>query len=178
MSGDARQYVDSRVAVQLEVDDVRAQGERVIDGERKRSTAEFHRIDTQQQVMHDRVADQRRFEDVLVRNARLSRHVHCEPAQRFAYRYSHQRGAARIHHRVGDAAHQILAEADLRVHDTRGRDDLAAAQITQVRGDRRGTDVDCEAVGTLMQAGPDPDDLLGRVDRHGDLPRSGAQGRL
>ena len=41
------------------------------------------------------------------------------------------RVAARIHHHVGDAAHQVLAEADLRVHRARRGDDLAA------RRDRR-----------------------------------------
>ncbi len=67
VAGDARQHVDARVAVQLEVDDIRPQRERVIDGERERRAAEFHRIDAEQQVMHDRIADQRRLEDVLVR---------------------------------------------------------------------------------------------------------------
>ena len=43
--GDARQHVDARVAIQLEVDDIGPQGERVIDGERERRAAEFHRID-------------------------------------------------------------------------------------------------------------------------------------
>ena len=152
---DAGQHVDARVAVQFEVDDIRPQRERMIGGQRERRAAEFHRIDAEQQVMHDGIADQRRLEDVLVRNARLARHVGREPAQRLAHRRGHQRGAARIHHRIGDAAHQILAEADLRIHDARRGDDLAAAQIAQVRGDRGRADIDRKAVDELVQAGPD-----------------------
>ena len=75
VAGDAGQHVDARVAMQLQVDDVRAQGERVVDRERERRAAEFDRIDAEQQVMHDRIADQRRFEDVLVRHAGHARHV-------------------------------------------------------------------------------------------------------
>ena len=99
-------------------------------------------------------------------------------AERFAHRRGHQRGAARIHHRIGHAAHQILAEADLRIHDARGGDDLAARQIAQVRRDRGRADVDREAEGPLVQSRPDADDLLLGVHRHGDLPGSGAQRRL
>ena len=151
-------------------------GQRVVRGQCKRRAAEFHRIDAEQQVMHDRIADQRRLEDVFVRNARLhAPHPRASAAQRFAHRRGHQRGAARIHHRIGDAAHQILAEADLRIHHARGGDDLAAGQIAQVRGDGGRTDVDREPVGELVQAGPDPDDLLGGMHRDRDLPRAGAQ---
>ncbi len=83
-----------------------------------------------------------------------------------------------IHHRIGHTAHQILAEANLRIHDAGGGHDLAAPQIAQVRGNGGRADVDGESVGEFMQAGPDGDDLFGGMDRHGDLPRSGAQGRL
>src|SRR5712671_278527 len=92
--------------------------------------------------------------------------------------HSASRTAAGIHHRIGDAAHQILAEAYLRIHDARGSDDLAAAQIAQVRSDRGRTHVDRQPVRELVQAGPDGDDLLGGVHRDGNLPRSRAQRRL
>jgi hypothetical protein len=45
----------------------------MIGGERERRAAELHRVDAEQQVMHDRVADDRRFENVLVRRCRRSR---------------------------------------------------------------------------------------------------------
>ena len=69
VAGDARQHVDARVAVQLQVDDVARSVERMIGRERERRAAELHRIDAEQQVVHDRIADQRRLEDVLVRYA-------------------------------------------------------------------------------------------------------------
>ena len=54
VTGDARQHIDPRVAMQFQIDDVGPQGERVIDRERERRAAQFHRIDAKQQVMHDR----------------------------------------------------------------------------------------------------------------------------
>ena len=39
-----------------------------------------------------------------------------QPVERLADGRGHLAGALGIHHRVGDAAHQVLAEADLRVH--------------------------------------------------------------
>ena len=150
----------------------------VIGGERERRAAELHRIDAEQQVMHDRVADERRLEDVLVRHAGRARHIRREPAERLAHRGGHQRGAARIHHRIGHAAHQILAEADLRIHVARGGDDLAARQIAQMRGDGGRADIDRETEDRLVQPGPHADDLLLGVHGDRDLPRAGAQRRL
>ncbi len=150
----------------------------MIDGEGERCAAEFHRIDAEQQVMHDGIADQRCLEDVLVRNARISRHVRRQSAQGFAHGCRHQGGAAGIHHRIRDAAHQILAEADLRIHDAGGGDDVAALKIAQMRGNGRRTHIDGETIDEFMQPRPDPDDLFFGVHRHGDLPRAGTQGRL
>ena len=178
MAGDARQHIDLRVAIQFEVDDIRPQGQRVIDRERKRRAAELDGIDAEQQMMHDGVADQRGLEDVLMRNAGLPGHVHGERAKRFAHGGGHQRGAARIHHRVRHPAHQVLAEADLGVHDARRGRDIAAAQIAQVRGNGRRAYIDREAIRPLVQSGPHADDLLAGMHRHGDLPRAGAQHRL
>ena len=175
MTRDAGQHVNSCVAMQFEVDDIRPQRERMVDGQRERRAAEFHRIDAEQQMMHDRVADHGRFEDVFVRDARLARDVGREPAQRLAHRRRHQRGAARVHHRIGHAAHQILAEADLRIHDARRGDHIAAAQVAEVRGNRGRAHIDRKSVDELVQAGPHRDDLLGGVHRHRDLPRAGAQ---
>ena len=93
-------------------------------------------------------------------------------------RGGHQRGAARIHHRIRHAAHQVLAEAYLRIHDARGGNHVAAGQIAQMGGDGGGTDVDGKAVDALMQSRPDADDLFGAVHGHRDLPVFAAQDRL
>ena len=52
-----------------------------------------------------------------------------ERVDRLAHGRGHLRRAAGVHHRIGDAAHQIFAEADLRVHQAGGGLHLAVAQI-------------------------------------------------
>jgi hypothetical protein len=58
----------------------------------------------------------------------------------------HLAGTLGMHHRVRDAAHQILAEADLRVHHAVAGKDRAVGQVSQVAGDRRRADVNRHAV--------------------------------
>ena len=89
-----------------------------------------------------------------------------EGVQGAAHGLRHLRRAPRVHHRVGDAAHQILAEADLRIHKSARGDHFAGLQIAQVPGDSRRADVDGESIDVLVQSRPDTDDL--RVAVHGD----------
>ncbi len=110
-------------------------------------------VNPEQQVMHDRVADERRLEDLLARDADLPRDVGDEAVDRGAHGVGHLLLAARIHHHVRDAAHQVFAEANLRIHHARGGHDLAAAQVAKMRGDRRRPDVDRDAVHALAEAG-------------------------
>ena len=78
-------------------------------------------------------------------------------ADRLAHRLGHRLGARRIHHHVGDAAHQILAEADLRVRRAGGGERAAGKQRGEVAGDRRRADVDGEPAGEIVQARPERD---------------------
>ena len=55
---------------------------------------------------------------------------------------------AGVHHHVRDAAHQVLAEADLRVHLAGRGEHLAAEEIAEVAGDRGRADVERDPVGT------------------------------
>ena len=89
-----------------------------------------------------------------------------QPVERLADRDGHLAGTLGMHHRVRDAAHEVLAEADLRVHDAVAGEDRAVGQVGQVAGDRRRADVDRDAVGRLVQARPDADDLPRLVNRH------------
>ena len=69
-----------------------AQRERVIGGERERRAAELDRIDAEQQVMHDRIADQRHLEDVRHARCCASRATSAASvAERLAHRRGHQR---------------------------------------------------------------------------------------
>ena len=60
--------------------------------------------------------------------------------------------AARIHHHIGDAAHQILAEADLRIHRADRSDDGAGREIAEMRRDSRRAHVDRDAEGALARS--------------------------
>ena len=178
VAGDAGQHVDARVAMDGEVDLGRPHRQRRVGRQRERRAAQLDRIDAEQQMMHDRVADERRLEDLLARDADLPRDVGDEAVDRGAHGVGHLLLAARIHHHVRDAAHQVLAEADLRIHHARGGDDLAARQVAQMRGDRRRADVDGEAVDALVEARPHRDDLAAAVHGDGHLPLALAQRRL
>jgi hypothetical protein len=73
---------------------------------------------------------------------------------------------------------RLITETDLRVHGPGGGNHFAALEVTQVRGDGGGADVDREPVGALVEAGPHADDLRARVHGHRDLPLTLAQGAL
>ena len=87
----------------------------------------------------------------------------------------HLRRPTGIHHAVGDARHQILAEADLRVHRPRRGQHLAGQEVAQVRGDRGRAHVHREAVDGVEKAGPGRHDARAPVHRHRDLPAALAQ---
>ena len=78
-----------------------------------------------------------------------------ELGQRAADGPGHLAGALGMHHRVRDPAHEVLAEADLRVHHAARGEDRAVGEVGQVAGDRRRADVDRDAEGPVVEAGPD-----------------------
>ena len=110
--------------------------------------------------------------------ARVARHIGGELAERRAHRDGHLLRAARVHHGVRDPAHEVFAEADLRVHHAGRGHDLTGREIAEVRGDGRRTDVDGHAERALVETRPQADDLLATVHRRSDLPGAGAQRAL
>ena len=132
--------------------------------------AELDRIDAKQQMMHDRVADEGRVENVLGRDPRFGRRIGDQSINRLADSLGQLGVAARIHHGVGDPAHQVLAEADLRVHDSDRRDDLSGRKVGQVGGHGCRTDIVGKPVGLVAKSRPDRDDPLSPVNRDGRRP--------
>ena len=63
----------------------------------------------------------------------------------------------RIHHHVGDAAHQILAEADLRIGNAGGGERAPREQRGEMAGDGGRADVDGDAAGEIVQPRPERD---------------------
>ena len=126
VAGDAGQGVDAGARMQRRGRARGAQFEREgLGGERKRCAAELHRIDAEHQVVHDRVADDGHLEDVRHAQLGLARHLGGERVECAAHRIASSARPARVHHRVGHAAHEILAEADLRIHRAAGGDHFA-----------------------------------------------------
>ena len=125
----------------------------MIGGERERCAAEFHRIDAQQQVMHDRVADQRRLEDVLMRNARLARHIRRQSAQRLAHRL--RSSAPPRPGFIIEYETRLIRSSPKRICGFMTPAEATTSpllKIAQVRGDRGGTDVDRKSVDQFVQA--------------------------
>ena len=175
MAGDAWQHIDARVAVDRKVDLDRPQRERAVGRQRERRAAELDRIDTQQQVVHDRVADEGGFQDIGGRHADLLRHVGGEFVERVAHRGCHRVLAAGIHHHIRHPAHQVFAKTNLRVHHAGSGDHLAGRQVAKVRGNSGRSDVNRDAERVLSKTWPDRDDLAAAVHCHRHLPVALAQ---
>ena len=101
------------------------------------------------------------------RDAGLQPERRDQPVQRRPDGRRHLGRALGMHHRVAHPAHQVLAEADLRVHHAVAGEDRAVGEVREVAGDRRRADVDRDAVRPVVEAGPDRDDLAPVVDRDG-----------
>ena len=176
MAGDAGQHVDPAARVdRVQVEVGREQVEGAVGGQREGRSAQLDRVDAQEQVVHDRVADEHQLQHVGRIGLRLGAQLAQERVHGGADGGGHLRLAARVHHRVGHPRHQILAEADLRVHHPRRGQDLAGRHVAEVRGDRGRADVDRDAEQRIVEAGPAGGDPLALVHRDGHLPLALAQ---
>jgi predicted YcjX-like family ATPase len=64
MAGDAGQHIDPGAGVERDVDLRGLDVDRAGDGQREGCAAKLGRVDAQEQMMHDRVADEDRVENV------------------------------------------------------------------------------------------------------------------
>ncbi len=175
MAGDARQQVDPRAGMGAQPE-LRGGGlHRAVGRQRERRAAERRRVDAEDEVMHDRVADDRQLEDLRPLDPGPHRERGDQPVQRLAHGRGHLAGTLGMHHRVGDPAHQVLAEADLRVHHAVAREDRAVGEVGEMAGDGGRADVDGDAVGLVVEARPDADHLTALVDRDGDPVLAGLE---
>ncbi len=94
-------------------------------GQRKRRAAKLRGINAKEQVVHDRIADEDDFQNIRELDLGFGGNLAGKRVQRLADGGGHFLLAARIHHDVGDAAHQVFAETDLRVHDAGRSHDIA-----------------------------------------------------
>ena len=129
-------------------------------------------------MVHDRIADDGHLDHVGPLDAGLGHDVAHQGVERLAHDRREVAIAARVHHDVGDAAHQVFAEADLRVHQAGGRQHGPGDEVAEVRRDGGRADVDRDAEGPVGVAGPDRDERAIAPHRRGHLPQATTQGCL
>src|SRR5690625_1090511 len=175
MAGNAGQHVDPRVRGELEVELLRPEGDAGVEGQGKGGTAQLRRIDAEQKVVHDRVGDEGGIEEIAGLEARFGTDLPQQAVDALAHGLGHFPVTARVHHDVGHPAHQVFAEADLRVHDAAGGQYFTGGKIAEVRGNGGGADVDRDPIGLVVKTRPNRRQDLSAVDRDRDLPVALAQ---
>src|SRR5690606_32836946 len=119
MPGDTGEEIEARAPVYVYVDVMRPPLDCSGNGQCKRSLAKLGRVDAQEQVMHDRIADENAVEDILAVDATFFADLADQAVDCIAYGLGHSLPPIGIHHDVGDAAHHVLAKTDLRVRRAR-----------------------------------------------------------
>ena len=114
--------------------------------------------------MHDRVPDNRDFEDVVGSDPGSLDKPRDQSRQGGPDDLRHLPRPTVMEHRVRDAAHEILAKADLGVHHAIRGEDRAIAEVGEMGGDRRRAHVDRNPVRRFMEARPDRGDVAAIVD--------------
>ena len=118
MTGNAGQHINIGTIVEFKVKLSRRPGDRQAGGECEGSPAQFGGVNSQHEMMHDRIANQDNLENVGQIDFGFCRHLARQVVQGFAHNSGHFLVAAGVHHHVGDPAHQVFTEADLRVHQS------------------------------------------------------------
>ena len=170
VAGDTRQHVDPGCRMGFDGQVVGPQVEGLVDGQGERRPAQRRGVVAQEQVVHNRVAHQHQLQHLVAGGVDLADQFPHQVVEGAADRAGQLCLAARVHHHVGDSTHQVLAEADLRVHGSGGGQDFAGGQVAQVSGDRGRTDVDGRAQYAVPQSRPHGHHLAVVADGHGDCP--------
>ena len=137
VAGDQRQRVHARARVGADTQVASRHGERTVGDRRERRATELGRVEPEDEVVHDRIADHDELEHVVARGVCLRAEVAHQLVEAPADRRGQLHLAARMHHHVAHPAHQVLAEPDLRVHRAGAREHVARVQVAQVSGHRR-----------------------------------------
>ena len=176
--GDQRQRVGTRARVRDDAELADRHGQRFVGHERKRRAAELGRVEPEDEVVHDRVADDDELEDVVARRVGLRAELAHQLVEAAAHRGRQLDLAARVHHHVAHPAHQVLAKPDLGVHRAGAREHVAGVQVAQMPCHRRRADIERHAQRHIVEPGEDRGDQ--RAISHGDRggPGTGAQGGL
>ena len=129
MTGDTGQQIGYGAWIDLKAKVSGRQVDRLLHRQREGRPAQLHRADAEQQMMHDRVAHERQAKDVL----RVDGAVRYGSGHELVDGSAHLPGqfiaALRVHHDIGDPAHQVLAKADLRIHHAVRTEHVTTAEV-------------------------------------------------
>ena len=140
---------------------------RLVDREREGCGAEGRRVDAEQEVVHDRVAHEGHLEDVAAVDLSGASELGGQLREAAAHGPRQLSLRSGVEHDVGDAAHEVLAEPDLRVHLAGGCEHVARQEVAEMPGDRRRADVEGDPEGAVVQSRPDRGDRAPVVDGDG-----------
>ena len=127
-------------------------------------------------MVHYGIADKDQFHDLVRINGSGRRRFLREAVDGLPNCRGHFGVAAGVQHRVAYPAHEVLAEPDLRIHGSRARDDVTAAQVAEMRRYRGGPQIDGKtAQASFPEARTDVEDALvyvgvAAMKRDGDRP--------
>jgi hypothetical protein len=110
---------------------------RFVGRQHKWCCSQWGRIDTQQNVMHDRITDHHDLEDFVNGSCSFRCQFENEVIECCTNNRRELDISAFVHHHVRDAAHQVFAEADLWIHHSCAAQDFTCSEITQVTSNRR-----------------------------------------
>ena len=128
--------------------------------------------------MHDGVGGDGQGQHRIRADAGLGDEVGQQAVHGLAHRGGQLRFAARMHHHPGHPAHQVLAEANLRIHAPGPGQHLAGGEVAEMRGQGGRADVQRHARDALLQAGPERHHPLFALHRRRDPPLALAEQRL
>ena len=178
MTGDARKRIDpgTNVDLQPEVGGGGVEGRG--GDQRKWSGAQLTRVEPEDKMVHDRVADNAQLEDITPIHSGLRDQLAEQVVEGASHHVGEPGGAVIVHHHVRDAAHQILAKSDLGIHHATRSENHPGQQIAEMAGNCGRADIEGHPEGEVTEAGPDPDQIPGVTHRHSHRPVSCTQGRL
>ena len=177
MPRNAGQQIDFRARRQFKAQVACGNAYRAVDTQGKRRDSKGFRVQPQRQVVHDRITDDDGFIYVAALDADLSRGPTRQFVERRAHRLGHLVGTPILVHGVGNAAHEVFAETDLRIHGRRRRRHAAVRQIDQMRRQGGRADVYRQPEGPIRETGTHADDPGPVTNRSRDRPTPRTQGR-
>ena len=178
MTGDTWQHIDARALMRGKSQFGRPHFDRRIYRQRKWGTTQFHRINAQQQMMHDRIANQHNLDHIFCSQVGLFSRTGDQLLQPLNHGFVHFMVTARVHDAIGHPTHQILTKADLRVHRAGRGQHIARYHIAQMCRHSGRAHVDRNPGNTFFQTRPYTHNMVAIAQGDSDLPFTRTQHRL